>query len=48
MRRHIAKLDGLQTSWTEKAQLALSKDREDLAKAALVEKAESLRHGRNI
>jgi phage shock protein A len=38
MRRHIAKLNGLQDSWTEKAQLALSKDREDLAKAALVEK----------
>lgn len=38
MRRHIAKLTALQDSWTEKAQLALSKDREDLAKAALVEK----------
>ncbi len=50
MRRHIAKLDALQDSWTEKAQLALSKDREDLAKAALVEKqkaadmADQLRH----
>ena len=38
MRRHITKLDTLQDSWTEKAELALSKDREDLAKAALVEK----------
>ncbi|SFP75424.1 phage shock protein PspA [Sphingomonas rubra] len=38
MRRHIAKLDDLQTNWTEKAELALSKDREDLAKAALVER----------
>ena len=38
MRRHIVKLTALQDSWTEKAQLALSKDREDLAKAALVEK----------
>ena len=38
MRRHIVKLESLQESWTEKAQLALSKDREDLAKAALVEK----------
>src|SRR5690606_16126202 len=38
MRRHISKLEKLQESWTEKAELALSKDREDLAKAALVEK----------
>jgi phage shock protein A len=38
MRRHISKLDTLQSNWTEKAELALSKGREDLAKAALVEK----------
>lgn len=38
MRRHIGKLGSLQESWTEKAELALSKGREDLAKAALVEK----------
>ncbi|SMF60333.1 phage shock protein A (PspA) family protein, partial [Allosphingosinicella indica] len=38
MRRQIAKLDALAGNWTEKAELALSKDREDLAKAALVEK----------
>jgi phage shock protein A len=38
MRRHISKLDGLQASWTEKAELALSKNREDLAKAALGER----------
>ena len=38
MRRHIAKLSQLEESWTEKAELALSKDREALAKAALVER----------
>jgi phage shock protein A len=38
MRRQISRLDRLQESWVEKAELALSKGREDLAKAALVEK----------
>ena len=38
MHRHVVKLDRLQADWSEKAQLALSKDREDLARAALVEK----------
>jgi phage shock protein A len=38
LRRQIAKLETVQANWLEKAELALSKDREDLAKAALVEK----------
>ncbi len=38
MARHVAKLDRLQADWADKAQLALSKGREDLARAALVEK----------
>ncbi len=38
MRRSLQRLDEIQANWTEKAELALSRDREDLAKAALVER----------
>ena len=38
MRRATARLGELQASWTEKAELALSKNRDDLAKQALLER----------
>jgi len=38
MRRALGRLDQLQANWTEKAKLALSRDRDDLARAALGER----------
>lgn len=38
MRRALGRLDQLQANWTEKAELALSRGRDDLARAALAER----------
>lgn len=38
LRRAVVRLDELEADWTAKAELALSKGRDDLAKAALVER----------
>jgi phage shock protein A len=38
IRRAMGRLGEIQSDWTAKAELALSKDRDDLAKAALVER----------
>lgn len=48
LRRHVGKLERLQADWGDKAQLALSKDREDLARAALVEKKKASDMGEQL
>src|SRR5947208_11317869 len=42
LRRAVSRLDEIQANWNDKAELALSKGRDDLAKAALVERQQAV------
>ena len=48
MRRAVSRLDELQADWTGKAELALSKGRDDLAKAALLERQKADEMGQGL
>jgi phage shock protein A len=48
MKRAVGRLDEIQVNWTAKAELALSKDREDLAKAALAERQKAAEMGESL
>src|SRR4051794_3692588 len=48
IRRAVSRLDELQADWTGKAELALSKGRDDLAKAALVERQKAGEMGEGL
>ncbi len=48
MRRAVARLDDIQADWTARAELALTKGRDDLAKAALVERQKADEMGQGL
>jgi len=48
MQRHVDRLYRLQADWGDKAQLALTKGREDLARAALIEKKKAADMGSQL
>lgn len=48
LQRNLASLDAEATNWQKKADLAMSKDREDLARGALAARRRALDHGEGV